>query len=251
MRDHGLLKLRCSISWTTLAGVALFLAGACGGAPDSSSQTSSAENRQSRQARTATENGIAVTGGDQLASEDPTGEVAKATESGAAPRAPAVGYEVRDFEPVGSGSLTIDGREYPFSVADCHFGERSLSSGWIQEVYVLGAGEIDGRPYFVEVKRGRDARKKRVKTAAINLNFAPLPALYAHEMPTTTPVLQMMEKIQRIDALRSMGVTAVAYDDLSLEGGRLTTTRPVAFMRLSDGGLEGPAGDGTLEVECG
>ncbi len=243
MSHRGTAKRRGSISWLAVA-VALVLSGGCGEAPDSTAEVSS-----TGQAAAAADDPSGSAGSPEAAPENRAAR-APAPMLDAAPATSAVGYEVRDFEPVGSGSLTIEDREHPFAVAECHFGERTLSGGWIQEVYVLGAGEIEDRPYFVEVKRGRDARKKRVKTAAINLNFAPLPALYAHEMPTTPPVLQMMEEIQQIDALRSMGVTAVTYDDLSLEGGRLTTTRPVAFMRFTDGGLEGPAGEGTLEVVC-
>lgn len=60
----------------------------------------------------------------------------------------------------------------------------------------------------------------------------------------------MMEKIQQIDALRSMGVAAVAHDDLAVRGSSLTTMRPVAFMRFTGGGLDGPAGEATLEIDC-
>lgn len=244
MSHRGTAKRKRS-SWVAVTAAALVLSGGCGEAPDSGAESPSAG-----QAATIGDDTDGSIGATKNAPEDRPAE-APATTSVATPATPAVGYEIRDFEPVGSGTLTIDGRDYPFSVAGCHFGERTLSNDWIQEIYVLGAGQIDGRPYFVEIKRGRDAQKKRVRTAAINLNFTPLPALYAHEMPITTPVLQMMEKIQQIDAYRSMGVSAVAYDDLSIEGGRLTTTRPVAFMRFTDGGLDGPAGEGTLEVECG
>lgn len=175
----------------------------------------------------------------------PEAEATRAAGPGA-----AAGYQIRDFEPLGTGRLVVSGLEYPFSVAECHLEDRELSSGWIQDVYVLGAGELDGRPFFVEVKRGRDPRKKRVKTASITLHFTPLPALYAHEMPTQPAVLEMLEKVQGVDSLRSMGPGAVAYDDLVVSGSTVATDREVSFMSFAGGGLEGPAGKGTLELTC-
>ncbi len=48
-------------------------------------------------------------GATKNAPEDRPAE-APATTSVATPATPAVGYEIRDFEPVGSGTRTIDGR---------------------------------------------------------------------------------------------------------------------------------------------
>jgi len=162
----------------------------------------------------------------------------------------AVPYEVRRFTPAGTGALTLNGVEHSFEVADCRLRPEELPSGYIRNVWLTGAGTMEGRPFFINLSR---AHRGRTSNVSLSVVFAPLPAALevggydlTRELSATA-----MEAAFGADALRSLGLAGLRPEQISVSSGTLTTSGSFRLQRF-DGGLlaDAPPVTATLSVSC-
>ncbi len=166
--------------------------------------------------------------------------------------APAGGapYRVRNFRPVGTGTLTLDGKRHNFQVADCRLQPEKLPSGWVRDIWVSAAGRIAGQPYFFTFNRASKGKNTNVSLAVY---LAPLPAdLEVGGYSTGRPeALTAMEAVHNAASLRSFGLAGLRDDQIRVQGARVETTGTFQLQRFELGGLaDAPPVEARLELIC-
>ncbi len=145
---------------------------------------------------------------------------------------------VKQFDPVGTGVLTVDGVEHRFALADCRFGEEQMAAGMMRDAYLLGAGELDNQPFFVE---GALLRRDDYLAFRLVLTYAPLFAAY--DDTTAAP--------EAVAAVVSALVTAEALEASPPPETVLIDGRRIEAQAFEWQAVDGGARAGTVEVDCG
>lgn len=153
-------------------------------------------------------------------------------------------YEIRQFEPVGTGRVVIDDQELIFDVANCDLDPVELPNGFTRHLQIIGAGTRNGRSFFVAIRYER--HENRV-SSNLTIFDAPLPARLLELDKASEADMQTMQAVMDAEMLR---VPQIHPDNYIISDGSVTLSQPEKAMILDhEGNLEREA-MATFEVSC-
>lgn len=155
------------------------------------------------------------------------------------------GLAIRQFDPIGEGSLTMGDKTLSFQVADCALGEVELPTEWTRDIYIIGAGKDEGRDFFIHIKRHKQSRRSNT---SVTFTYTALPAAYAELVDLNDPsIAEMWQIIRKSDGGMSM---MTKPDDLVVEGRSVRSVEPLRMVELTQGTMSARLPEGVLKVDC-
>jgi hypothetical protein len=148
----------------------------------------------------------------------------------------------------GHGSFRLRDTVYSFSAVRCELGEDPDPSGYVYELYALARGRERGRPFFIELERGR---RNAQRQATIRFYWAELPNGWRHGgLRPAGDNIERLDSIRKANGFESMSRWGLLPDQLVAEGQRIRTVGPVRFLRLRRGTADADAGVGEVSLTC-
>ena len=149
---------------------------------------------------------------------------------------------IRQFDPIGEGSLTMGDKTLSFQVADCELDEVELPTEWTRDINIIGAGKDAGRDFFIHIKRHKQGRHSNT---SVTFTYTALPAAYAELVDLNDPsIAEMWQIIRKSDGGMSM---MTKPDDLVVEGRSVRSVEP---LRMVKDDLSARLPEGVLQVDC-
>jgi len=123
------------------------------------------------------------------------------------------GLAIRQFDPIGEGSLTIGDKTLTFQVADCELDKVELPTEWTRDIYIVGAGKDAGRNFFIHIKRHTQGRRSNT---SVTFTYSTLPAAFVELVDMNDPSFEVLWQI----SLKTAGGMSMMTkpDDLVVEG---------------------------------
>ena len=155
------------------------------------------------------------------------------------------GLAVREFDPIGKGTLTMGDKTLSFQVADCELDELELPTGWVRDIEVIGAGKDAERDFFIHIKRLKQGRRSNT---SVSYKHAALPAAYNKNIDMNDPWIDALwQIINKSDGGMSM---MTKPDDLVVEGRSIRSVEPLRMVELTRGTMSARLPEGMLQVDC-
>ncbi len=152
------------------------------------------------------------------------------------------GLAVRQFNPIGEGSLTMGDKTLEFQVADCELDEVELPTEWTRDIYIVGAGKDAGRDFFIHIKRHKQGRRS---STSVTFTYAALPAAFVELVDMNDPSFEAMWQM----SLKTAGGMSVMMkpDDLVVEGRSVRSVEPLNMVEKD---MSARLGEGVLQINC-
>jgi len=152
------------------------------------------------------------------------------------------GLAVRQFDPIGEGSLTMGEKTLEFQVADCELDEVELPTEWTRDIYIVGTGKDAGRDFFIHIKRHKQGRRSNT---SVTFTYAALPAAFVELVNMNDPSFEAMWQMSRKTAGGMSMMTKP--DDLLVEGRSVRSVKPLNMVEKD---MSARLPEGVLQVNC-